>query len=236
MKIHRFIGNFDTKATEFLLTDPEIVHQMVSVLKLDSGEKLIVSDGRGFETTCSIDSISKKEVSLKNCEWNENKNESDYAVVLCLALLKKDNFELAIQKAVEVGVTEIVPLMTERTVKQGFVRPRLEKIIKEAAEQSARGVLPHLEEPLSFSDALFRANRKGTVFFCDSGKENVVPSKIVTKGTSYVFIGPEGGWTDAERESAREIGATFVSLSPTTLRAETAATIATYLFTSYSQN
>lgn len=232
MKIHRFIGNFDTKQGAFVIKDPALVDQVGKVLKLASGEKILLGDGRGLETVCVIEGIKKGELKLIECERQTNENESEYTTVLCLALLKKDNFELAVQKAVEVGVSEIIPITTERTVKLGFARERLEKIIKEAAEQSGRGIVPHLEDPIPLENALFHANRKGTVLFCDMG-EYASPSEIKTKGASYLFIGPEGGWSDAEREMAREADGQFVALAKTTLRAETAAIVASYLFSSY---
>ncbi|MES2953526.1 MAG: RsmE family RNA methyltransferase [Patescibacteria group bacterium] len=236
MKIHRFIGPFDTKSESQVLTDQEVVHQIVNVLKLGKGEQIIVGNGNGILSRCTISGHEKGKVFLENCKAEKVATESTAPVVLCLSLLKKDNFELAVQKAVEVGVESVIPLSTERTVKQGFVRPRLEKIMKEASEQSGRAFVPTLEEPISLDSALFGANRKGTVIFCDGGSEYGSPSSVKVKGTSYVFVGPEGGWTDAEREMAREIGATFVSLAPTTLRAETAAILASYLFTSYPQS
>ena len=233
MKVHRFIGDFDTDSPSHIIKEESIVHQIARVLKLSPGEQVIVGRGDGKEALCNIIEVEKDLVTLGMCERRENDSEPKNAVVLCLALLKKDNFELALQKAIEVGAKEVVPLITERTVKQGFVRARLEKIVREAVEQSGRGVIPSLEEPLTFKDALFRANRMGTVFFCDPEAPMISSAGVRVKGTSYLFVGPEGGWTDTEREMAREIEAVFISLGRSTLRAETAATVATYLFSSY---
>ncbi len=235
MKIHRFIGSFDTTKEVQTVSQPEIVHQMGKVLKLEVGEAVVVADGKGSEAACSIAGFEKGNVLLGGCRPRKSDTESARPVVLCLALLKKDNFELAVQKAVEVGVAEILPLLTERTIKQGFARPRLEKIIKEAVEQSSRGIVPSLRDPIALETALFEANRKGTVLFCDTEADAATVSNISPKGTSFVFVGPEGGWTDNEREMAKEVAAKTVSLAPTVLRAETAAILATYLFTSYSQ-
>lgn len=235
-KIHRFIVDLDIKKEEHLITDPELVKQIGKVLKLLPGEKVVISSGVGSEAVCEIAKVEKGEVGLVGCVRRENKTEPKHPVVLCLAILKKDNFELAIQKAVEVGATEIVPVVTARTVKLGLAHSRLQKILKEAAEQSGRAVVPHLEEPISFADALFRANRKGTVIFCDTSEGAKSVAEVKPKGASYIFIGPEGGWSDEEREAAAENDAVFVHLAPTVLRAETAAILATYLFTDYAQN
>ena len=232
MKLHRFIGDFDVTKEGFSVTDAALVLQMRKVLKLSIGERVILGDGKGEETICEIISYGKDSVEFGACDFQgENENESIYETLLCLSILKNDHFELAVQKATEVGITSIVPILTKRTVKLNVKADRLRKIVKEAAEQSHRGVLPIVREPLYFPDALIEARDRGTALFFDGATDAKDVTAIKTKGPSYLFIGPEGGWDDAERVLARDAKAQTVTLGPTTLRAETAAIIASYLFT-----
>src|SRR3989339_2025029 len=111
---------------------------MKNVLSLTPKEKIIICDGAGREAECLTRSFVQDRVRLFAEKVNENTNEPEKDVALFLATLKKENFELTVQKAVEIGVKEITPLITERTVKFGLKTEKLEKIIREAAEQSGR--------------------------------------------------------------------------------------------------
>ncbi len=223
------------------MEDKEIFHQIKNVLRIVKGEKIVVCDGKGMEAECEVENFDKDRLNLKIIETRENINESKRNITLYLSILKKENFELAVQKAVEVGVKEITPIITERTVKLGLKTERLLKIIREATEQSDRTILPKLNEPLDFPKALSLALLNGQVFFFDSSgvihdsllrqEASGGQAKFMThnSGTSSVFIGPEGGWTEKEITLAKNSGADIVSLGVTTLRAETAAIVSTYL-------
>lgn len=228
MKIHRFIGNFSITKNTVSLTDQELVHQILRVLKLRVGEKIIVSDGMGNEILGTIETILKTEVRLEIESKNTNLNEPQQFVTLYLSVLKKDNFELALQKAVECGISKIVPILTTRTIKQGLNEKRLQTILREAAEQSGRGIIPELTSVISFSEALSICNPKETILFDLSGTPLSTDSLLLT---TNLFIGPEGGFETKEVEEARNIGVTIASLGKLTLRAETAAIITSYLFT-----
>ena len=222
MKIHRFIGDFTTTAATIEITTPELVHQMNRVLKLTPGETIIVSDGRGIDTEAMITEITKKNVLARIISIQRNPNEPKKHVTLYLAILKRDNFELSVQKAVEVGVSTIVPIITERTIKSGLNTKRIETIIREAAEQSGRGIVPKLGDTLTLTQAIAQCTPKETVLFDLSGKETSY-SKITS-----LFIGPEGGFSSVEVTLAHEHGITIGSLGALTLRGETAAIIASY--------
>ena len=143
-------------------------------------------------------------------------------------VLKKENFEWAVQKAVEVGVKEITPIITARTVKLGLNKDRLKKIIKEAAEQSGRGILPKLNEAIIFDEAIKSAKENDLNLFFNIGGKNVQHS-MSNISKIGIFIGPEGGWDEEEIKKAQSSnGFTIVGLGKTILRAETAAVIASY--------
>jgi len=215
MKIHRFIGD---------LNDPEISSQIQKVLKLKTGEQVILSDGKGNDALVGLTSLGEmikyKEIQKLPPIIPPRK------VHLYLAILKKENFELAVQKAVEAGVSSITPVITSRTIKTGLNEKRLEKIIKEASEQSGRSTLPILSPTLDFSPALAFASASEEKVLFHLTKESYVP-EVSTKSVS-LFIGPEGGFTPEEVKEAKEAGFKISSLGELTLRGETATIIATY--------
>jgi 16S rRNA (uracil1498-N3)-methyltransferase len=151
------------------------------------------------------------------------------------ALLKANRIEFVLQKATELGAAEFIPLITERTVVSdvGAIRKkrrRWERIIREAAEQSGRGRLPDLRDPISFAGACAHAQQRGGLFAMpweEARLSGGVDFKTLFRGadvsTVHLFIGPEGGFTQAEATLAREHGIPWVTLGSRVLRAETAA-------------
>ncbi len=225
MKIHRFIAPVDIFQETIEITDSELVHQINRVLKLEAGEQVMIGDGTGHEALAVLETVSKSLVVARVLSQSVNQNEPSKLVTLYLAILKKDNFEVALQKAVEVGVNTIVPILSERTVKVGVKEERIQTIIKEAAEQSGRGIVPKLAEPISFDEALSLIDPKKTILFDLTGTE---PTTEVWQQSESLFIGPEGGFTDKEVTSARDKGCTIATLGSLTLRGETAAIVGTY--------
>lgn len=234
MKIHRFIEDFDFSKKILEINDIEIVKQIRNVLKLEIGRKIILSDGKGTEADAIITFIYSDKISCEVVEVRKA-NGLKRKVSLYLAILKKDNFELAIQKSVECGVSSIVPIITERTIKTGLNKERLERIIKEASEQSGRNVVPELLETMTYKEALEHGSQNTEkVIFTPSlasdgvnlANESYQPDKNATNIS--IFIGPEGGFTEKEIILAKESGYKIASLGEMTLRGETAAIVATY--------
>lgn len=225
MKIHRFIGNIDTSKNWIEIRDQELVHQINRVLKLRVGEQIIFGDGAGNEALGVLETVSKSLIEAKVVSHNQNTNEPKKSVTLYLAILKKDNFELAIQKAVEVGISRIVPVLTERTVKIGINEERVNTIIREAAEQSGRGIIPSLAEVVTFGQALAECTANKTFFFDLTGEPF---ESAQTAQATALFIGPEGGFSSEEVTLAKEAGCSIANLGPLTLRGETAAIVASY--------
>lgn len=228
MRLHRFIGAFDLTKNEVEITNPENIKQIKGVLRLELGDLLVLCDGIGKESEAQITEITKNSITcniVKKLETKEPKNK----VSLYLAILKKENFELAVQKAVECGVSEVIPIITERTIKTGLNYERLNKIILEASEQCGRTTLPTLTETLKFTDAIAYGGNSSVVsqrvIFDLSGSE-YQPNK--NAGDVSIFVGPEGGFSESEVAQAKSAGFAVASLGALTLRGETAAIVATY--------
>lgn len=225
MKIHRFIGNFDINLGIISVSDPELLNQVRNVLKLKAGERVILADGRLNEGSAVLREFGKNELTFEIDAVSLNKNEPSIQAVLFCAILKKENFELVCQKATEVGIYKIVPLITERTIKLGLNKERLNKIIREAAEQSGRGIVPEVVEPMEVEKAIELAKENEVnVFLSLSGQSSLNKSykKI------GIWIGPEGGWSESEENLSQTSGFVSMNLGSLTLRAETAAIIGTY--------
>lgn len=227
MKIHRFVGQFNLDQTNLTITDSEVINQWKNVLRLAAGEKLILADGQGYEAEATIIKLAKNLAEVTIGEKTLNQNEPDRQVTLYCAILKKENFELVVQKAIEVGISKIVPVTTDRTVKQNLRFDRLEKIAKEAAEQSGRGIVPTISKIVDFKTAITEAVDAGPTFLFDLATEEKFDN--TSMAVVSIFIGPEGGFTDSEVALAKEAGAEIASLGPRTLRGETAAIVASYL-------
>jgi len=153
MRLHRFIGNFDLSKKEVEIINPENITQIKDVLRLEKDDVIILADGKGNSAEVILNFISKNKITGAVGKV-EKKNTTKRKVSLYLAILKKENFELAVQKAVECGVSNITPVITERTIKTGLNIPRLNKIILEASEQCGQNIVPKLFPILDFPVAL----------------------------------------------------------------------------------
>jgi 16S rRNA (uracil1498-N3)-methyltransferase len=179
-----------------------------------------------------IVSLDKKTVEVHINARRGNRAEPARHVTLYVAALKRDNLELVVQKATEIGVSEIVPLRSARTIKQEANVERLQLIAREAAEQSGRGRVPVVRPLVSYEEAIKTLQDRQSAFFFDL---NASPLLMPDTGYSIrdtkacLFIGPEGGWAPEERVLAEQQGLTIVGLGPRTLRGETAAIVASYL-------
>ncbi|MFA6325295.1 MAG: RsmE family RNA methyltransferase [Candidatus Paceibacterota bacterium] len=233
MKIHRFIDNFDLSKDE-LEINGQIAHQIINVLKLKIGEKIELSDGKHISVIAHICKIDKKNVSVKIEKILEknNKKQNNKKVNLFCCILKKENFELIVQKSTECGVSSIIPIISDHTVKTGINIERLKKIAKEASEQSGRVDIPEINEIVYFNESLKLIKENNLNILFDSSGELFLKEHTPDSSNNSeinIWIGPEGGWSNKEIEKAKELNFKIMSLGPLTLRGETAAIVATYL-------
>jgi 16S rRNA (uracil1498-N3)-methyltransferase len=200
---------------------------MKRVLRLAIGERVVLFDGLGFEYVCEIGRYTEDAVVLNVVEKRMGSGgEGGKKVTLYMALVKKDNFEWIVQKATELGVSDIVPVVADRSEKKNLNTERLSKIIIEAAEQSGRIDLPRLHEIISLSDAITLASKNpNNSMSLDPTGKSIKEAKDgdFTRACNGIFIGPEGGWTEKEIEAFKSAGIDVLSLGPQILRAETAA-------------
>ncbi len=228
MKIHRFFINTDFAIGPLVLDEPDLVHQISRVLRLAAGESIMLCNDSGIEALATITEISRDAITLSVDTVQKNAAEPRVRVTLYCAILKRENFEWAVQKATELGVSRIVPLITKRTVKLGLKKERLQKIIQEAAEQSGRGIIPKFEEATEFSVALAQSVQNELNIIFDPSAPEILTAGALRISLVGIWIGPEGGWDESEIAAAKERDMKLYSLGALTLRAETAATIATY--------
>ncbi|MDD5251201.1 MAG: RsmE family RNA methyltransferase [Patescibacteria group bacterium] len=222
-KTHRFFTAIERVGNGIRLTDSAVCHQIARVLRLRPGETIVLAND-GQETEARLIEVAPGKVMAEMLSVKDGRRAKRRVTLYC-AIIKKDNFELTVQKATEVGVAAIVPIITEHTVKLGLRQERLEKIAREAAEQSERADVPVITPALSLEQALRQAI--GERVFLDAEGEPWHGQAAVSEVS--LFIGPEGGWTEAEIAKAKEADCRLARLGGLVLRAETAAVVASHL-------
>jgi 16S rRNA (uracil1498-N3)-methyltransferase len=218
---HRFFSATELASGATVeLTSDERHH--ARVVRVRDGEEVEVFNGRGN----GFFGVYQNDVIRLTTPAPDR--ESPVAVHLAMAVIQLEKFELVLQKATELGVRSIIPMVTERVE----VRPeryrgkqeRWRKIIFEAVKQSGRTRIPDLEEPVEFKDVIAREGLK-IVFDADA------PATQSPSNPATLLIGPEGGFSDDELQAARDRGCAFDRLGPRRLRAETAAIVAAAIIT-----
>jgi len=222
MKLHRFfIEKLKISNDETTITDEKTIHQLRRVLRSKVGDRIIITDS-GNDFLIEIEELGTI-LRGRVLETKENNNEPDIKISLYQSFCKKDKFEWILQKGTEIGISEFIPVIAERSEKLGLNTERANKILKEAAEQSERGIVPSLLKEQMLDDAL--NNVKGEKLFLDRSGESIKDYNVSKKEIS-LFIGPEGGWTQEELKLAKESGAKIISTGKLVLRTETTGPVA----------
>ena len=191
-----------------------------NVLRLGEGAELLLFDGASGEWLARIAEAARKRMTL-TAERQTKPLEQVPDLTLAFAPVKRAQVDWLVEKATELGVARLQPVVTQRTVVERVKLERLETIAIEAAEQCGRTLLPAIAEPVALKAFLTRPN--GTLYFADeTGGEPA--ARAFQPGAGTILTGPEGGFTDEERASIRALPqARAISLGPRILRAETAA-------------
>ena len=206
-------------------------HYLGKVMRIAAGDTVVLCDDATGEWAARAVAVSKRNVAL-TAETLLRPREQVPDFTLCAALLKKDRFDLVLEKACELGVRRIQPVVTRRCVADKLNLERARAVLIEAAEQCARTALPELAEPVKL-EALLKAWEAGRIlFFADeAGGEPAAAAFAAHSGPAALIIGPEGGFDAAERAAIRALPQTRpISLGPRILRGETAAIAATALW------
>jgi 16S rRNA (uracil1498-N3)-methyltransferase len=198
-------------------------HHSVRVVRLRVGEEVELFDAAGQAAAGVVEAIERDRAVIVAGEAVPTR-ESPLAIHLAMSIIQLEKFELVLQKATELGVRSIIPLVTERielrAERYSGKMERWNRIVFEAVKQCGRVLIPAIEAPIGV-DALL--DRAGTKIMFDADRE---PAPIRHLEEATLLIGPEGGWSEEELLRARERGVLFQRLGPRRLRAETAGIIA----------
>jgi len=238
--MHRFfVNNESLCGTQVVLTGWQ-AHQICSVLRMKPGDNIVVLDNTGFEYKAILTKIDRNEVVGEVIYKQRAQGEPRTQITLYQSLLAREKFEWVLQKCTEVGVTDFVPMVTERSIirRPDAITPRKltrwQDIVTEAAEQSGRGRIPKLDAPVNFVDAVSRLVNFDRCLIGTLGTSCRSIKEVLQFGKTEVvdialFVGPEGGFTDQEVALALSYGATAMRIGKRILRTETAAVVASVL-------
>lgn len=224
--MRRFFAPQNSFTDNLVKLDADETRHLRDVLRLKMGDEVSVFDGAGKEFACTICEIGKKETILSLIGETEPASpESPFAITIAATVLNGEKYDLIVQKAVELGVTKLVPLITIRCdVKQKDAARRLERwrrIAMEATKQTGRAKLMEIAEPQMFEKLLSELKGENVVLFSERDGKDF--TKITAGKKITALYGPKGGWDDSELKMAAENDIAVVTLGGRILRAETAA-------------
>lgn len=213
----------------------EDVNHIKNVLRLKCGNNIILNDCNGLDFLVEIQSFEDNCISTRIINSKKNETEPKIDVTLYQGIPKSDKMDLIIQKGIELGVKKIVPVVTERTVVKIEDKKSVDNKVKrwqrislESAKQCNRGMIPKIEYPISYKSAL-ELSKETCLSFIPYEKETsnnlrnyIEQAKRESIRNISVIIGPEGGFSDSEIETAISLGVRPVTLGPRILRTETA--------------
>jgi 16S rRNA (uracil1498-N3)-methyltransferase len=226
MRISRLYLPVELSPNTSIQLGEEQGHYLRSVLRLKRGMDLTVFNGDGNEYIARIAEASRDAVRLQLAEGYQHHVESSLVTHLGLGISRGERMDLAIQKAVELGVTRITPLFTEHCVvrldetRRSNRRQHWQKIVQSACEQCGRSRVPEIDEPLELADWV--KEREGLKLFFDPQGGTSFKELPPPQGGVTLLSGPEGGFAERERVWARDAGFIPVRLGPRILRTETA--------------
>lgn len=221
---------------DYILLQNENFNHLKNVLRCNVGDELTINDRQGKDYKCIIDTVENNTIRAKITETLLSDAEASIDTFLFQSLVKGEKMELVIQKAIEIGVTHIIPICTSRCVvklesgkKVQSKLDRWNKIAESAAKQSGRGIVPKVHEPLAFAEALEYAQTHIERSCIPYEKEKATSIRTFLTETAAksfgIFIGPEGGFSEEEIKEAKDKGVTSVTLGPRILRSETAGLV-----------
>jgi 16S rRNA (uracil1498-N3)-methyltransferase len=209
-----------------------VAHQVLRVLRLRPGDRLDLLDGTGgsWHATLDVGTTPARATATLGTFVPVGASDLGRHVTLILGLLRADKFDWVVQKATELGVARIVPIVTARSVATSGRPDRWRRIAAEATEQSGRTVVPTIDDPTPFRSTLTAGSPETLRIACWEDESIVAFRDAITADGSHepvaVWVGPEGGISMEEAGALRDSGATTATLGPRILRSETAAIVA----------
>ena len=198
--------------------DEKSHHYLVHVMRCSNNEHLLCFNGQDGEWVAELQLVNKKSAQLIILNSSRAQTTPTYCA-LCPALIKKDNMDLVLQKATELGVTDIYPIISDHTVHAHFNKEHAELIVQEAAEQCERLTLPIIHPPMKIS-AVVADLPKDCLCYCLSERDDHSDS-LPKSGKIAFFVGPEGGWSEKEKQLFKNFKSLHFDVG--ILRAETAS-------------
>ncbi|MGH8283413.1 MAG: 16S rRNA (uracil(1498)-N(3))-methyltransferase [Gammaproteobacteria bacterium] len=232
MRIPRIYTPQALASQQTLLLEPNASKHILAVLRLKPGAPLVLFDGSGYEFEARLDAASNHHAQVATGARREGQPESPLRITLAQGISRGERMDYTLQKAVELGVAEIMPVLTERTVvrldekQTDHKRKHWQQLVIAACEQSGRGRVP-VVHALASLDSLFSANPPHDLKLLLEPNADSPLSGLSqpVKNQILLLVGPEGGLSEAEIMAARQAGFKQVRLGPRVLRTETAALV-----------
>ncbi len=219
---------FPNLDNQIIQLDEDTSKHIINVLRMQKGEQVLLTDGKGRKARAAIidDNRKKCVVDISSIETEEERKNK---VAIGISLIKNaSRFEWFLEKATEIGVSGIIPLICTRTEKEKFRHDRMQHILISAMLQSQQCWLPVLHEPMGFEKALQLPFEQKFIAHCIDGEKQKLPI-VSHQQSALILIGPEGDFTPEEIELSLQKSFLPVSLGNTRLRTETAGIVATAL-------
>lgn len=232
--MHRFYVNEEQISNDTIRIEGSDVNHIKNVLRMKQGDQIVICNGQGKDCYCIIDTVSDNMVTARIQDIKSTGTELPAKITLYQGLPKSDKMELIIQKAVELGVYEIVPVMMARSIvkfedkkKEAKKLERWQVIAESAAKQSRRGIIPQILPVMSYKEAIARGSKADLAVLPYENAKGIAYTKeligTIKKDTSIsIFIGPEGGFEDGEITMATDNQIAPITLGSRILRTETA--------------
>lgn len=228
MRIPRIYTQAPLASNTTVELEEPLAHYLGKVLRMEAGRELIVFNGQGGAYTATITDVTKKSAIINVGAWDDQDRESPLKTHLAIGLSRGERWDLVLQKATELGVTEITPLFTERCeVKlQGDKKDKKfdhwQGIIISACEQCQRNIIPRLNTPQKFDDFIKRDGGHSALNFVLHHRSDKKLNDYTSPQNCTLLVGPEGGLSDDEIVVAQKNNFNALTLGPRVLRTETA--------------
>ena len=237
----RFFVEASALAGDRIEIEGALAHRMAKVLRMHAGDELVLFDGSGEDVRVRLEDVHDRRICVVVMARGPGPREPRLRVHLYHSITKGDRFEWLLEKATEIGIAAVTPLVAARAVVKtsadGNRAERWRRIVVEAAEQCERSTVPAIGAPLAFDEALRTATGIVLLPYEDAGDTAPSINDVLNRrvddvfdlAEASIFIGPEGGYEPAEIERAQNVGAEIVTLGDRVLRSETAGLVAATL-------